>query len=83
MKLREYPAALAHDESAKDLVEPVAILRLADYEILQLGVLHPHRVRRLDPRLEGHRLPTEQYNYFNAPLSVLDLDLTTTTGCGT
>jgi hypothetical protein len=65
--MRESSAALAHDEAAKDLVESVAILWLADDEILQLGVLHPHRVGRLDPRLEGHRLPTKLISVqFNA-----------------
>ena len=49
---------LAHDEAAKDLVEPVPVLRLADDEVLQLGVLHPHGVGRLDAGLEGHRLET-------------------------
>ncbi len=47
---------LAHDESAEDLVEAVAVLRLADDEILQLGVLEPYRVGRLHPGFEGHGL---------------------------
>ncbi len=47
---------LAHDESAEDLVEAVAVLRLADDEILQLGVLEPYRVGRLHAGFEGHGL---------------------------
>jgi hypothetical protein len=47
---------LAHDESAEDLVEAVAVLRLADDEILQLGVLEPYGVGRLHAGFEGHGL---------------------------
>ena len=47
---------LPHDEAAKDLVEPVPVLRLADDEVLELGVLHPHGVDRFHAGLEGHGL---------------------------
>ena len=55
---------LPHDEAAKDLVEPdcnrfqfmlfdmfkpVPVLRLANNEVFQLGVLEPDRVVGLDP----------------------------------
>ncbi len=53
---------LAHDEAAEDLVEAVAVLRLADDEILQLGVLEPYGVGRLHSGFEGHGLgwPTKR-----------------------
>ena len=44
---------LSHDEAAENLVESVSVLRLADDQVLQLGVLHPHRVLGFYPGLDS------------------------------
>ena len=46
---------LPHDETTEEFVEDVPGLGLAQHHILQLGVLHPDRVGRLDPGLKANK----------------------------